>query len=351
MAHHLLERVLVTGAKGQLGAAFMTRLAPDGHTTGIDVDDVDLANAALVREFVLALRPTAIINCAAFTDVDGADSRPLDAYRVNAESVWCLAGLASELDAVLVHYSTEFVYDGTLDRPYTEEDDTAPQSVYGMTKLVGERFALSAPRSYALRLSSLYGGHTRRTTVDWILRQAQTGQPVTAFTDRTVSPSYVPDVVEATLELLVRERPSDSTTADRWIGAVGPTSPSTCSRPAAGPTAEARALCRAAEPRRSPEELHDVERQAARTGCRRAERLARGARRLPGTGGPHPSPIRAGVGRTTGGTPRGPPRWWPYSGEAPRLGCYWHRLRNALKPARPMPNRKSDDAGSGTGTP
>ena len=76
-----------------------------------------------------------------------------------------------------------------------------------MTKLVGERFALSAERSYALRLSSLYGGHTRRTTVDWILRQAQAGQPVTAFADRTVSPSYVPDVIEATLELLVREAP------------------------------------------------------------------------------------------------------------------------------------------------
>ena len=207
MAHRVLERVLVTGSKGQLGAAFMTRLSADVDVTGIDVDDVDLTDAALLREFVRRCRPTAIINCAAFTDVDGAESRPLDAYRVNAEAVWCLAGLASELDAVLVHYSTEFVYDGKLDRPYTEEDDTAPQSVYGMTKLVGERFALGAERSYALRLSSLYGGHTRRTTVDWILRQAEAGQRVTAFADRTVSPSYVPDVVEATLELLVKEAP------------------------------------------------------------------------------------------------------------------------------------------------
>jgi dTDP-4-dehydrorhamnose reductase len=207
MADRVLERVLVTGSKGQLGAAFMTRLADRAYVTGIDVDDVDLTDPALLRECVRRCRPTAIVNCAAFTDVDGAESRPLDAYRVNAEAVWCLAGLASELDAVLVHYGTEFVYDGTLDRPYTEEDDTAPQSVYGMTKLVGERFALGAKRSYALRLSSLYGGHTRRTTVDWILRQAQSGQPVTAFADRTVSPSYVPEVVDATLELLVKGAP------------------------------------------------------------------------------------------------------------------------------------------------
>jgi len=207
MVHRVLERVLVTGSKGQLGAAFVTRLSAEAHVTGIDVDDVDLADPVLLREYVRRCRPTVIVNCAAFTDVDGAEARPLDAYRVNAEAVWCLAGLASELDAVLVHYSTEFVYDGKLDRPYTEDEETAPQSVYGMTKLVGERFALGAKRGYVLRLSSLYGGHTRRSTVDWMVRQAHDGQPVTAFTDRTVSPSYVPDVVEATLELLVKEAP------------------------------------------------------------------------------------------------------------------------------------------------
>jgi len=207
MPHRVLERVLVTGSKGQLGAAFMDRLGADVSVTGVDLDDVDLANAALLREFVRSCRPTAIINCAAFTDVDGAESRPLAAFRVNAEAVWCLANLATELAAILVHYSTEFVYDGTLGRPYTEDDEPAPQSVYGMTKLAGERFARRAEASYVLRLSSLYGGHTRRTSVDWILRQAQTGQRVTAFADRTVSPSYVPDVVEATLELLAREAP------------------------------------------------------------------------------------------------------------------------------------------------
>ena len=130
---------------------------------------------------------------------------------------------------------------GTLDRPYTEDDEPAPQSVYGMTKLVGERFAQRAERSYVLRLSSLYGGHTRRTTVDWILRQAQAGQRVTAFADRTVSPSYVPDVVEATLELVANAAPFglyncgsvDSCTWADWRSgflppAAGPTSCSAC---------------------------------------------------------------------------------------------------------------------------
>ena len=207
MRHGALDRVLVTGSQGQLGAAFVQRLSAGGEVAGVDLGDLDIAEPARVREFVRSYGPSLILNCAAFNDVDGAESRPLPAYRVNAEAVWCLAGLARELDAVLVHYSTEFVYDGTLERPYAEDDEPGPQSVYGMTKLVGERFARTAGSSYVLRLSSLYGGHTRRTTIDWFLRQAQAGERVTAYSDRTVSPSYVPDVVEATLELVVRAAP------------------------------------------------------------------------------------------------------------------------------------------------
>jgi dTDP-4-dehydrorhamnose reductase len=201
MERDVLERVLVTGSRGQLGAAFVKRLSADRQVVGVDLDDLDITDPARVRDFVRACRPSLILNCAAFNDVDGAETRVLAAYRVNGEAVWTLATLAAELDATFVHYSTEFVYDGQLERPYTEADDPAPQSVYGMTKLVGERFALLAARSYVLRLSSLYGGHTGRTTIDWIVRQGLAGQRVPAFADRTVSPSYVPDVVEATLSL------------------------------------------------------------------------------------------------------------------------------------------------------
>lgn len=202
MSTPVLERVLVTGSKGQLGKAFIDQLSVGCSVTGVDIDDLDVANGARVREFVRRCRPTAIINCAAFTNVDGAESQPLDAIRANVEAVWNLARLADDCGALLLHFSTEFVWDGALDRPYTEHDEPAPQSVYGITKLLGERFALSAGRSYVLRLSSLYGGHTGRTSVDWIVRQAQANQPVTAFSDRTVSPSYVPDVVSASLDLV-----------------------------------------------------------------------------------------------------------------------------------------------------
>jgi dTDP-4-dehydrorhamnose reductase len=201
MTGAVFSRALVTGADGQLGRAFVNRLSGASDVTAIDVETLDLTAVARVREFVRDCRPTLVLNCAAFNDVDGAERTPLEAFRVNAEAVWTLAGLANEIDALLVHYSTEFVHDGRLERPYTEDDDPSPQSVYGMTKLAGERFAATARRAHVLRLSSLYGGHTKRTTIDWIDRQARAGQRVTAFADRTVSPSYVPDVVEATLDL------------------------------------------------------------------------------------------------------------------------------------------------------
>jgi dTDP-4-dehydrorhamnose reductase len=202
MTGAVFARVLVTGADGQLGRAFVERLAGVPHVTGVDIGTLDLTATAQVREFVRERRPTLILNCAAFNDVDGAETKPLEAFRVNAEAVWTLAELANELDALLVHYSSEFVYDGRLGHPYSEDDDPSPQSVYGMSKLVGERYAATARRTYVLRLSSLYGGHTKRATIDWIDRQARAGRRVTAFADRTVSPSYLPDVVEATLDLV-----------------------------------------------------------------------------------------------------------------------------------------------------
>ena len=198
----LPERILVVGSKGQLGAAFVSRLSPERHVAGVDLDELDITDPARVAEAVRSFGPGLILNCAAFNDVDGAEARALEAYRVNGEAVWTLASLAHERGAVLVHYSSEFVYDGRQDRPYTEDDDVAPQSVYGATKLIGERFAAAAPKHYVLRLSSLYGGHTGRTNIDWFVRQGLAGSPVRAFRDRTVSPSFVPDVVQATVDLV-----------------------------------------------------------------------------------------------------------------------------------------------------
>jgi dTDP-4-dehydrorhamnose reductase len=198
---------MVTGALGQLGAACVAQLSGSTQVVGVDMDTLDITREADVAAFARELRPSLIINCAAFNEVDGAELAPDQARLVNTQAVWTLARAARESGATFVHYSTDFVFDGNNTEPYTEEEAPAPNSVYGTSKLLSEEAAASVERHYVLRLSSLYGGHTGKSGVDWMVRQASHGQPVRAFADRTVSPSYVPDVVRITLALPDRGAP------------------------------------------------------------------------------------------------------------------------------------------------
>jgi dTDP-4-dehydrorhamnose reductase len=148
-----------------------------------------------------------IVNCAAFNDVDGAEERPEQALAVNAFAVRSLALAAETAGAVLVHYSTDFVFDGRRRaEPYTEADAASPRSTYASSKLMGEWFALDAPRAYVLRVESLFGspaGWTgRRGTLDTIVDNLAAKREVRVFTDRVVSPSYTPDIALATKHLI-----------------------------------------------------------------------------------------------------------------------------------------------------
>ena len=133
-------------------------------------------------------RPDAVVNCAAYNDVDGAEDHASDAIRVNALAVRALARACADAGAALVHYSTDFVFGGDAERPYSEDDEPAPQSVYASSKLLGEWFAAVATRHYVLRVESLVGGTHRRGSVDRIAAAILHGQPVRAFRDRTVTP-------------------------------------------------------------------------------------------------------------------------------------------------------------------
>jgi dTDP-4-dehydrorhamnose reductase len=121
---------------------------------------------------------------------------------VNAWAVQSLARSADAVGAVLVHYSTDFVFDGESDRPYTETDRPAPPNVYGQTKLVGEWLAAEARASYVLRVESLFGGPSAHSSIDRIVASLRAGVPARVFVDRVVTPSYVEDVVEATWQLV-----------------------------------------------------------------------------------------------------------------------------------------------------
>ena len=202
------QRVLVTGASGQLGTAILSafgdwQIASHNHST-LDITDIDAVTRAVDEA-----KPHVIVNCAAFNLVDDAESRPLDAFAINAFAVRTLARAAEKHDATLVHYGSDFVFaglGGPDSGPYDESVPPSPRSVYGASKLVGEWMAIESPRGYVLRVESLFGlpadWKRRRGSLDTIVDGIEAGRDVPVFTDRTISPSYVVDVAAATRYLV-----------------------------------------------------------------------------------------------------------------------------------------------------
>ncbi len=204
-------RVLITGANGQLGSTFVRVFDKSYEVVGTVRGELDITNDRSVRAAVSEVRPDVILNCAAYNEVDSAERCAETALAVNAFGVQSLALMASECYATLVHFSTDFVFDGNTSAPYSEADVPNPQSVYAASKLLGEWFAAQTPRHYVIRVESLFGGVTsstndsRGSSLDFLADALLKNETVRAFTDRVVSPSYVEDVADATSEILARE--------------------------------------------------------------------------------------------------------------------------------------------------
>jgi dTDP-4-dehydrorhamnose reductase len=158
-----------------------------------------------------ALRPDVIVNAVAYNDVDGAEDHPVDALNGNAFAVQALARAAERAGAALVHYSSDFVFDGTRSRPYTEDDRPNPRSVYATSKLLGDWFAADASRHYVLRVESLFGqapgARQAKGSIAAILNTLVAGGEPRVFEDRTISPTYVVDAARATRQLVERQAP------------------------------------------------------------------------------------------------------------------------------------------------
>jgi dTDP-4-dehydrorhamnose reductase len=201
-------RVVVTGARGLLGAAIV-RAFQDTTLHAFAHEQLDVSDEAAVTASLAAIAPDVIINCAAYNNVDQAEQEAERALQVNAFGVLALARAARTAGATLVHYSTDFVFDGQSDRPYVEDDRPNPRGIYAASKLVGDWFAAEAPRAYVLRVESLFGdpgpGASRRGSLGTIIDRIRTGAEVPVFVDRTVSPSYTDDVARATRELIERQ--------------------------------------------------------------------------------------------------------------------------------------------------
>jgi len=205
-------RIAVVGARGQLAAAVMHECRDRHEVIALDRTALDVSDDKAVVAAMEKVRPDVIVNGAAYNDVDGAEDHPIDALNVNAFAVRALARAASAVDATLVHYSTDFVFDGRADRPYVESDATNPRSTYAASKLIGEWFAADAPRAYVLRVESLFGrapgGPPAKGSVESIVRALAAGNEARVFEDRTVTPTYIIDGARATLALLEQRAPA-----------------------------------------------------------------------------------------------------------------------------------------------
>jgi dTDP-4-dehydrorhamnose reductase len=199
-------RVAVLGARGQLGAALVHECRPHHEVVALDRATLDITDAAAVAERMGAIRPDAIVNATGYNAVDAAETHAVDALRVNAFGVRTLARAAGDRGAILVHYGSDFVFDGTATEPYTEADRPNPLSVYAASKMLGEWFAADAARAYVLRVESLFGrapdGPPAKGSVAAIVHALARGDVAKAFADRTVSPTSVTDAARATRLLL-----------------------------------------------------------------------------------------------------------------------------------------------------
>ena len=200
-------KVFVTGARGQLAGAITQGFSDIADVRAYSRAELDISDFDAVITRVEADQPDVIINCAAYNNVDLAEDEPDKALNANAFAVRVLARAAEKTGATLVHYSTDFVFDGRAGRPYVEEDPPNPRSVYAQSKLLGEWFALAAPRAFVLRVESLFGGTNAKSSIDRIAQAIREGRKAKVFRDRVVSPSYVVDVAAATRALLESGEP------------------------------------------------------------------------------------------------------------------------------------------------
>lgn len=198
-------RIAVTGAGGGLGRAFLASCASHHEVHAFAHEDLDVGDHHAVMQRLVPLRPELILNCAAFTSVDGCESDPGRAYRDNALGPQSLALASRACGATLLHISTDYVFDGAKETAYDELDPPNPISVYGRSKLAGESLVRALhPESFVVRTGFVFGG-SRGYFVE-ALRSLSMGEAVGGLADRTGTPTYVGHLAERLLPLALTAR-------------------------------------------------------------------------------------------------------------------------------------------------
>ncbi len=195
-------RVLVTGAGGQVGAETVRALAGRAEVIAHDRSTLDLSNASQLAAKIREAKPDVIVNAAAYTAVDRAESEPDAAHAVNAIAPGIIAAEAKSLGALLVHFSTDYVFDGTKRKPYVEDDATAPLGVYGRTKLEGERTVAQSGCAHVILRTAWVYGPVGKNFMLTMLRLAEKGAPLRVVDDQCGAPTTSLAIARAVRSLL-----------------------------------------------------------------------------------------------------------------------------------------------------
>jgi dTDP-4-dehydrorhamnose reductase len=218
-----MARILLTGGTGQVGGELLKTLAPLGEVVAPGHGELDLSNVDAVRSIVRELRPRWIVNPAAYTAVDKAESEPELAYAVNRDAVRVMGEEARAIGAGVVHFSTDYVFDGMKNSFYEEEDTTAPASVYGGSKLAGEQaLAASGATHLIFRTSWVYGA-TGKNFLRTILRLAREREVVRVVADQHGAPTWSRDLARMTAHVIAQIEAESAgkslvETGDTWSG-------------------------------------------------------------------------------------------------------------------------------------
>ena len=207
----MAKRVVVFGASGQLGVELCAELGLRGYEVkGFERTKIDIANGELVERTLAEFDPFAVFNAAAYNQVDVAEREPQAAFEANGLAVRNLALACRQNDARLVHFSTDYVFDGTAGRPYTEADSVHPLGAYAVSKLAGELYAQAyLERPLIVRTSGVFGKGGLRTArgnfPELMLRLAREGRPIRVVEDHVASPTFAPLLASRSIDMLERD--------------------------------------------------------------------------------------------------------------------------------------------------
>ena len=198
-----MPRILLIGSAGQLGHELTLTLAGLGDVLALNRQDLDIAQAEAVRQAIAQAKPDVIVNGAAYTAVDRAESEPELAHRINAAAPQAMAEAAQKLGSLLVHVSTDYVFDGNTTHPYDEADRPHPLGIYGATKLAGEEAIRQiCQRHLILRTAWVYGTYGQGNFVKTMLRLAAEREELRVVDDQIGTPTWAFDIAQAITELV-----------------------------------------------------------------------------------------------------------------------------------------------------